>query len=238
MKHLNIQHISFLCQSKAAEHESTAEANWKARCELAACYRILFNLDFHEGTCNHLSLSCPAKDGSGKVMLMIPYGLHWREVTASKLLGISLNDPQNPEVTERYSSAEPDISALSIHNGLHHSKAGTDITCVLHSHVPYATALTCIEGQKLEMLHQNSARFHGELCYDNEYDGFADCLDEGFRLGKQLGNRTVMMMGNHGVLVLGRSASEAFDQMYYLERAAKVQVCNMKGYLPSDSVWE
>ena len=164
-------------------------------------------------------------------MLIIPYGLHWREVTASQLLGISLNDPQHPEVTERYGFGDPDISAVSIHNGLHHSKAGTDITCVLHSHVPYATALTCIEGQKLEMLHQNSARFHEELCYDNAYDGFADCLDEGFRLGKLLGNRTVMMMGNHGVLVLGRTVSEAFDQMYYLERAAKVQVCNIQAFL-------
>lgn len=171
-----------------------------------------------------MSLSCPAQDGSGKLVLIVPYGLHWSEVTASSLVGMTLKDHRNPTIYEK-GSGQPDISAVSIHSGIHVAKASDGITCVLHSHVPYATALTCIEGQKLEMVHQNSTRFLDEVCYDNDYDGMALCLDEGTRLGKLLHNKTVMMMGNHGVLVLGQSVAEAFDQMYYLERAAQVQVC-------------
>ncbi|XP_065062010.1 putative aldolase class 2 protein PA3430 [Rhopilema esculentum] len=209
-----------------AHSQDPAKANYEARCDLAACYRILYNLGFSEGTCNHLSLSCPAKDGSGKVMLIIPYGLYWTEVTASSLIGVSLKEPKNPVVVEE-GCGQPDISAMCIHNGIHQTRAESGITCVLHSHVPYATALTCIKDQKLEMTHQNSTRFYGEICYDNGYDGVATSLDEGFRLGKVLKDKTVMMMGNHGVLVLGRTVSEAVDHMYYLERAAQVQVLAM-----------
>jgi len=211
-------------ETDIADH--AAKANYEARCDLAACYRILYNLGFDEGVCNHLSLSCPAKDGSRKVMLMIPYGLLWLEVTASSLVGISLKDPGNPEIYEE-GYGQPDISSVSIHTGIHHAKGKDGFSCILHSHVPYATSLTCIEGQKLEMTHQNSARFLGEVCYDNDYDGIATSLEEGERLGKVLEDKTVMMMGHHGVLVIGRTPSEAFDQLYYLERAAKVQVLAM-----------
>ena len=157
---------------------------------------------------------------------MIPYGMLWSEVTASSLVGIGLHDPKKAEIYEE-GYGEADISAVSIHTGIHHAKAKEGFTCVLHSHVPYATALTCIEGQKLEMVHQNSTRFLGELCYDSGYDGVALCLDEGERLGKLLDKKTVMMMGNHGVLVIGKTAAEAFDNMYYLERAAQVQVSSL-----------
>ncbi len=201
--------------------KTPSEINWQRRCELAACYRILYNLKYHEGICNHLSASCPARDGSGKVMLIVPYGLTWQEVTASSLVGVNLKDPKNPEILEE-GCGQPDISALSIHNGIH--QARSDMTCVLHTHTPNVTALTCLKDPTLQMLHQNSTRFLGELCYDTEYDGTATCLEEGFRLGKILGKKTVMMMGNHGVLVLGKTVAEAFDQMFYLERAAEVQV--------------
>ena len=156
-------------------------------------------------------------------MLMIPHGLLWPEVTASSLVGISLQDPKNAEICEE-GYGKPDISAVSIHSGIHHAKGNDGYTCVLHSHALHATALTCIEGQQLEMLHQNSTRFLREVCYDYEYDGVATCLDEGARLGRLMHDKTVMMMGNHGVLVIGKTASEAFDQLYYLERAAEVQV--------------
>ena len=90
-------------------------------------------------------------------MLTIPFGLYWAEVTASSLVGMSIKDPNNPVVHEE-GFGNPDISAVSIHTGIHHAKAEAGINCVLHSHVPYASALTCIEGQKLEMVHQNSTR--------------------------------------------------------------------------------
>ena len=197
-----------------------ANANWKARCDLAACYRILWKLGFSEGICNHLSYSCPAKDGSDKVMLLIDYGLHWSEVTASSLVGLSLKDPRNPKPVEGKGEAE--LSATCIHNGIHQVRP--DIHCVLHAHPPYTTALTCLKDPTLQMLHQNSTRFYNDICYDTEYDGVASAVEEGFRLGKIIGNHNVMFMGNHGVLVLGKTAAEAFDHLYYLERAAMTQV--------------
>lgn len=203
--------------------QSPAEQNWKTRCDLAASYRILYNLNYHEGVCNHLSATCPTKDGSGKVMLTIPYGLSWREVTATSLVGTSLEIATDPVVVEK-GFGEPDISAISIHNGVHQSRS--DMSCLLHSHVPNVTALACLKDPTLLMCHQNSTRFLGELCYDHDYDGVATGLDEGFRLAKVFGKKTVMLMANHGVLVLGKTVAEAFDQLYYLERAAEVQVSN------------
>eukprot|EP00794_Sanderia_malayensis_P018999 gene18999-20911_t len=207
--------------------QSAEELNWQTRCELAASYRILYNMNYHEGICNHLSASCPARDGSDrKVMLLIPYGMSWKEVTASSLVGICLNenDPSNPQIIEE-GSCSADISALSIHNGVHHSRP--DMKCVMHTHTPNVTALTCLKDPTIQMLHQNSTRFHGEICYDTEYDGTATCLEEGFRLGKVLDKKTVMMMSNHGVMVLGKSVAEAFDRLFYLERVAELQILAM-----------
>jgi ribulose-5-phosphate 4-epimerase/fuculose-1-phosphate aldolase len=91
--------------------------------------------------------------------------------------------------------------------------------------MPHTTALCCIKDFELLMLDQNACRFHGRIAYDRQYDGMALTASEGARVaGLLAAGKSVLMMGNHGVLVVGASVAEAFDDLYYLERAAKVQI--------------
>ena len=116
-------------------------------------------------------------------------------------------------------------SAACIHGPIHaripHAR------CVLHTHMPYATALTCIEDGKLEMCHQSSSRFYGRIAYDDAFNGIALDDQEGDRICNALGNKPIMFMAGHGVLVAGRTIAEAFDTLYYLERSCQHQVMAM-----------
>ena len=90
--------------------------------------------------------------------------------------------------------------------------------------MPYATAVACLENPVVEMLHQNSARFYNKIAYDKGYNGLATADEEGDRLAEVLGNKLVLFMGNHGVLVAASTIYEAFDSIYYIERACLYQV--------------
>merc|ERR1719347_1947325 len=95
----------------------------------------------------------------------------------------------------------------------------------MHTHQPFATAIACMENPELKMLHQNSLRFYERVAYDREYAGLATAHAEGRRLGEALGhNKDVLLMGSHGVLVVALTVSLAFEKLYYLERAAQLQV--------------
>lgn len=117
---------------------------------------------------------------------------------------------------------EPDITAVKIHLGIYRNRP--DVKCVMHCHMPYATAVTCLENPELEMVHQNSARFYNKIAYDKGYNGLATADEEGDRLAKELGDKPVLFMGNHGVLVAASTIYEAFDTIYYIERACLYQV--------------
>jgi len=95
---------------------------------------------------------------------------------------------------------------------------------VLHTHMPYATALTLLEGGRLEMVEQNALRFHGDIAYDDTYNGLVVDEAEGDRLARVLGAKRVLFLANHGVIVVGPTVAEAFDLLYYLERACRLQV--------------
>jgi ribulose-5-phosphate 4-epimerase/fuculose-1-phosphate aldolase len=95
---------------------------------------------------------------------------------------------------------------------------------VLHTHMPYATALTLLDGGRLEMVEQNALRFHDDIAYDDTYNGLVVDNAEGDRLARALGTKRVMFLANHGVIVVGPSVAEAFDALYYLERACRLQV--------------
>jgi ribulose-5-phosphate 4-epimerase/fuculose-1-phosphate aldolase len=90
--------------------------------------------------------------------------------------------------------------------------------------MPYATALTLLENGRLEMVEQNALRFHDDIAYDDTYNGLVVDNAEGDRLARALGDKRVMFLANHGVIVVGPSVAEAFDLMYYLERACRLQV--------------
>ena len=182
------------------------------RVDLAAAFRLAVRLDLHEGVCNHFSVMLPG----GKGFLLNRYGLHWSEVSASNLLTLDADG----NVLE--GEGEFEKTAFYIHSRIHlaHPRA----TCVLHTHMPYATSLTLLEGGRLEMVEQNALRFHDDIAYDDVYNGLVVDNAEGDRLARALGGKRVMFLANHGVIVVGPTVAEAFDAMYYLERACRLQV--------------
>ena len=165
-----------------------------------------------KGVCNHFS----ADAADGKRFLLNRYGLHWSEVTASNLLALDADG----RILE--GEGEFEKTAFYIHSRIH--LANPSATCVLHTHMPYATALTLLENGRLEMVEQNALRFHDDIAYDDIYNGLVVDNAEGDRLARVLGSKRVMFLANHGVIVVGPTVAEAFDSMYYLERACRLQV--------------
>ena len=182
------------------------------RVDLAAAFRLAVRLDLHEGVCNHFSAMLP----DGKRFLLNRYGLHWSEVSASNLL--ALDAAGNVLGGE----GEVEKTAFYIHSRIH--LGNPRATCVLHTHMPYATTLTLLEGGRLEMVEQNALRFHDDIAYDDIYNGLVVDNAEGDRLARVLGGKRVLFLANHGVIVVGSSVAEAFDALYYLERACRLQV--------------
>ena len=193
--------------------ELTASALERAaRVDLAAAFRLAVRLDLHEGVCNHFSVML----ADGGTFLLNRYGLHWNEVSASNLLAL--------DAAGRVLGGEGDYekTAFWIHSRIH--LASPHAGCVLHTHMPYATALTLLQDGRLEMVEQNALRFHNDIAYDDTYNGLVIDQAEGDRLADVLGAKRVLFLANHGVIVVGPSVAEAFDSLYYLERACRLQV--------------
>jgi ribulose-5-phosphate 4-epimerase/fuculose-1-phosphate aldolase len=182
------------------------------RVDLAAAFRLAVRMDLHEGVCNHFSVMLP----DGKTFLLNRYGLHWSEVTASNLLAL------DGDGRILAGEGEFEKTAFYIHSRIH--LANSHATCVLHTHMPYATALTLLEGGRLEMVEQNALRFHDDIAYDDTYNGLVVDNAEGDRLARVLGSKRVMFLANHGVIAVGPTMAEAYDTLYYLERACRLQV--------------
>jgi ribulose-5-phosphate 4-epimerase/fuculose-1-phosphate aldolase len=185
-------------------------ANDPEKQALAAALRLAAHFRLNEGICNHFSLQLP--DGR---FLLNPHAVHWSRVKASQILCV---DPARPD-----DAAE--VTALNIHGAVH--RQHTAARCVLHTHMPFATALTCLQDGRLRFVHQNSLRFFDDVSYDPDYRGLAETKEEGERIASQMQGRRVLFLSNHGVIVCGRTVAEAFDKLYYLERACEVQVLAM-----------
>lgn len=193
-------------------HDNLAE--WQeARMDLAAALRWAARLGLHEGVCNHFSVMLTADR-----FLINAHHVHWSKARASTLLVI--DDKGNVVEGE----GEPAKTGFNIHVPMHQV---TGHKVILHTHMPYATALTCIRGGRLEMVHQNAGRFYGLCAYDEDFNGFAMATDEGTRMARMMGTNRVLFLGNHGVVVGGQTIADAFDDLYYLERACEVQVLAM-----------
>ena len=183
------------------------------RIDLAAALRWAARLGLHEGICNHFSV---AVSPAGDRFLVNPMGWHWREITASSLV---LADADG-RVLEGDNQVER--SALCIHSPIHLARPRAH--CVLHTHMPYATSLTLLDDPELKMVEQNALRFHDRIAYDMDYNGVANDTDEGDRMAAMLGDRDVLFLSAHGVIVTGPTIHDAFDDLYYLERACQFQV--------------
>jgi ribulose-5-phosphate 4-epimerase/fuculose-1-phosphate aldolase len=181
------------------------------RVDLAAVFRMAAALGWHEAVANHLSV---AVSEDGKKFLMNPRRRHFARIKASDLL---LLDTDDPETMSRPDA--PDPSAWCIHGTLH--AGAPQARCILHLHPPYATAVSCLADPEIKPIDQNTARFYSRVAIDAGYGGIADNKAEGERLLRALGNRTRLMMRNHGVLVAADTIAEAFHDLYYLERACQ-----------------
>lgn len=193
--------------------EFRADTVWNARVDLAAALRWASRLGFGEGVCNHFSVMPP---GGGGHCLINPFGRHWAEMLPGDLL---LLDDGGAVID---GSGEVEATAFHIHSRLHRHRP--DAVAVLHTHMPHATALTMIDGGRLEPSHQSALRFYGAIAYDDHYNGLALDAGEGDRLAAAMGEARILFMANHGVIVTGPSVAEAFDALYYLERACQVHL--------------
>lgn len=187
---------------------------WQLRVDLAAAFRLAAELGWHESVANHFSLAVSA---DGRKFLMNPRWRHFARLRASELVLLDADDAE----TMRRPDA-PDPSAWCIHGHLHASLP--QARCILHVHPPYATAVAALADPDIKPIDQNTARYFNRLAIDLGFGGIADDDAEGRRLVAALGGRKRMMMGNHGVLVVADTVAEAFDDLYYLERACQTLV--------------
>ena len=192
----------------------TAHANLtcaEQRTDLAAAFRWAARLDLHEAVANHFSL---AVNDSGSRFLINPFARHFARIKASELLEIDADDPETMNRPDA-----PDPTAWGLHSALH--RACPHARCVMHVHSGHATVLASLSDSRLPPVDQNSAMFFGRQIVDDGYAGMA-FEAEGVRCAGLLADPKVktMIMGNHGVLILGDSVADAFNRLYYFERAA------------------
>jgi len=184
--------------------------------DLALALRAAAHHGLAEGVCNHFSVALP--DDSRR-FLINPRGLHWSEVGAEDIV---LVDEQGAVLQGRH-RVEP--TAMFIHAATHRI---TGHAVVLHTHMPYATALTLTTDRALDpCASQGAMRFYGRIGIDADYNGLALDGAEGERIARAMQSKDVAFLGNHGVIVAGATVAHAYDDLYYLERACQHQVLAM-----------
>ena len=184
----------------------------RLRGDLALALRAAAHHGLAEGICNHFSVELP--DGSDRFLLN-PRGLLWSEIQADDIVLIA------DDGTKLAGRHEVESTAMFIHAAVH--RLGKP--CVLHTHMPHATALTLTADRALDTtLSQNAMRFHGRVAVDAHYNGLALDAAEGERIAAAMGSADVAFLGNHGAVVCGERMAWAYDDLYYLERACMAQM--------------
>lgn len=189
--------------------------HYDARVDLAATFRWTVKHDMHEGVANHFSF---AVNDDGTQFLMNPNQKHFARVRASDLLLLDANDPSSMEGPDA-----PDPTAWGLHGSIHRHCAHAK--CVMHVHSVNATILASLADSRLPAIDQNTAMFHNRIVIDENYGGLA-LEEEGERCAEMLSDPSVktMVMGNHGVLVIGSDPADTFNRLYYFERAAQTYI--------------
>jgi ribulose-5-phosphate 4-epimerase/fuculose-1-phosphate aldolase len=203
----------------AMDMTSNQAATQQARVDLAAALRWIARLGMHEGVCNHFTVMLP-----GRRFLINPKGVGFQRITASGLLVID----EHGKTLE--GSGRAPTTGFAIHTRIHLLHPAAKV--VLHLHAPYSTALTAIDGGRLQMIHQNACRFFGDIAYDDHFNGIAEATEEGERMAAAMGDKRILFLANHGVVVVGATVAQALDNFYYLERACQVQIFAMQSGQP------
>src|SRR5471032_3499211 len=189
----------------------------QARLDLTTALRAAVRHGLNEGVCNHFSMAVP---GRPDLFLVNPQGLHWSEVTPSDIV---MADGDG-NILEGKHPVEP--TAFYIHARIH--AGNPKATVVLHTHMPYVTALTSIRDGRIEMCSQNAFRYWNRIAYDETYAGVALSNDEGDRMSRAMAGKDILFLRNHGIIVSGATVAQTYDDLYYLERAEMVQVLAMQ----------
>jgi ribulose-5-phosphate 4-epimerase/fuculose-1-phosphate aldolase len=194
--------------------ETVSEAEWETRLDLAALYRVAAHMGWQDMALNHFTARLPDAPDH---FLIKPTDLMFEEVTASSLLCYTLGD----ELVHP-SSYSKSPASFNIHGSI--LKARPDVNCVMHLHTDSGAAVSTLECGLL-FISQYAMRFWGKVGYHN-YQGLVhgDGLDECQQMVNDLGDKTVLIMNNHGTMVTGRSIAETFSLNHYLERACKIQM--------------
>jgi ribulose-5-phosphate 4-epimerase/fuculose-1-phosphate aldolase len=204
-----------------ADTELPEDVEWQCRRDLSAVFRVLARLGMNEQIANHNSFMLP---GSDNLFLINPRGLHFGEMTASQLILCDL------EGRVLKGQGELRKVAFQTHARIHqrHSQA----RCILHVHPQFLTALSMLDHGILELAHQNSITLYDRIAYDTMHNGPVLDESEGNRVADVLGEKTILLMSNHGVTVVGGTIHEAFDELYRAERTCMYQMTAMNTGLP------
>lgn len=177
--------------------------------DLACAFRWTARLNMHESVANHFSL---AVSDDGSEFLVNPFGRHFSRMRASDLLILDANDPPDGL------GDTVDPTAYCIHGAMHRNNP--QARCILHVHSKYATALSVLKDTSLPPIDQNTMRFYNRIAVDTGFDGMG--LDEeAERLSTTLGNKSILLMGQHGIMTVGQTVAQAFDALYYFEKACE-----------------
>ena len=199
--------------TRLMESRRNSDPHWERRVDLACAFRWAARLKMHEGVANHFSL---AVSDDGSQFLMNPNGRHFSRIRASELM---LLDAKDPATMARPDA--PDPTAWDIHGAIH--RRAPHARCVMHVHSKYATVLATLKDPRMLPIDQNTMRFYGRIAYDQGFDGMG-LGEEAERLAGALGDKTVLVLGNHGVLFAGPDVAKTFDEMYYFERACETLI--------------
>ncbi len=188
---------------------------YEERVDLAAAFRWTVRFNMHEAVANHFSLSV---NDDGTQFLINPNQRHFSLIKASDILLLDANDPSTLDRPDA-----PDETAWGLHGALHRNCPHA--RCALHVHSVHATVLASLKDSRLKAIDQNTAIFHNRHVIDEEYGGLA-FEEEGERCSQLFADpkQKVMIMGNHGVMVIGDSVADTFNRLYYFERAAETYV--------------
>jgi len=191
-----------------------SDAEWQTRVQLAACYRIFAHLGWSELIYNHISLRVPGPDAH---FLINPFGLHYTEVTASNLVKVDVAGtiidnsdwPINP-------------AGFTFHGAIHDTLP--EAHCVMHVHTTPTMAVCCSE-EGLSYTNFYAAQLHGQVAY-HDFEGITVHHEEGARILASAGGKRVLLLRNHGPVIIGHTLPQAFNLLWLVQRACEIQVAS------------
>ncbi|MFO1112044.1 MAG: class II aldolase/adducin family protein [Bradyrhizobium sp.] len=205
---------------------------WQTRVDLAACYRLMAVFGMTDLIYNHISARVPGEEGS---YLINPYGMLYEEITAASLVKIDVAGNTLLQPDHGYSV---NVAGFYLHTPIH--KARPDLHCIIHTHTRAGTAVSGLK-EGLLPLSQTAMRFHGRVGY-HDFEGPAISGEECDRVVRDLGENNVLLLRNHGLLACGRTIQQAFNAIYWLENACRIQVdllgCGRSVHHPSPAAIE